>query len=605
MTSKATQPKDLRATMPFYRNPIILKESLTTSRRFRFYLLRLGYLAAMAGFVAIVWRFMEAQLRPVMLSSPGAAVASVAAIQSHMADMGKLIVVAIVWFQFIAAQMVAVLLMCNSFSSECQKRTVVGLLTTPLSYFDIAVGKTFGGIRQVLILLACSVPLLALLRIFGGVPLSFLVQAFIMTVGAVLLAGAVSFYFSIVFSQPYVAAFFALLIVSVTSIFTMMGMYYMTQDLLRPGGQFSGLHLSSSSVAFLLSVWFLRHGAKALRNTAHTKAWGDREEVYVQPVLTRADEFWLNHYGTAAPVVTPQNVNDAEYWNTPSDETLAVVEAEKAAAAALPELEPAYGQCEQYGSPIIWKDCRDRFIKSFLARFLLLIMPWYLGSVFYALTLMSGNFMRLEINAWFYCALLGLGGILTAGLSALTVASERAARTWPILQTTPLSDWHILRDKALGVFMRFWPLWLILVLHTLLFTFVRALPPAMLLIVPMQIVAVNVFAIAAGMLIGLRVRQVGVAILTAVGLTAFVWLLLPYTIDMATVAAGGGDYGLLLTTLLSPVLQNLELLQPQTPGFIPSFQGPIAATLSAGFYIAIGANLARMAMRRFRRHAFE
>lgn len=605
MTSKATQPKDLRATMPFYRNPIILKESLTSSRRFRFYLLRLGYLAAMAGFVAIVWRFMEAQLRPVMLSSPGAAVASVAAIQSHMADMGKLIVAAIVWFQFIAAQVVAVLLMCNSFSSECQKRTVVGLLSTPLSYFDIAVGKTFGGIRQVMILLACSVPLLAMMRIFGGVPLSFLVQAFILTVAAALLAGAVSFYFSIVFSQPYVAAFFALLIVGVTCIFTMMGMYYMTEDLLRPGGQFSGLHLSGSSVAFVLSIWFLRHGAKALRDTAHTKAWGDREEVYVQPVLTRADEFWLNHYGTAAPVVTPQNVDDAEYWNTPSDETLAVVEAEKAAAAALPELEPAYGQCEQYGSPIIWKDRRDRLIKSFLARFLLLIMPWYFASVFYVLGLIGGQFMKVEPHEWLYSLVIGVGGILTAGLSALTIASERAARTWPILQTTPLGDWRIFRDKAVGVFLRFRLLWLILVLHTLLFTFVRVLSPSMLLIVPMQIVAVNVFAIAAGVLIGLKVRQAGVAFLAAAGLTAFVWVLLPYAIDMATVAAGGESNLPLMTLLISPVLQSFHLLAPQPSGYISSLQGPSAAMLSALYYVVISAGLARMAMRRFRRHAFE
>jgi ABC-type transport system involved in multi-copper enzyme maturation permease subunit len=117
---------------------------------------------------------------------------------------GKSIITTIVTFQFIATQLIAIIMLSTSISDEIYHRTLGVLMTTPITSFQIVMGKLFSKILQLILLLAISMPLLAIVRVFGGVPWNFILSSLCITLTAVIFAGALSLYFSINNRRAYV-----------------------------------------------------------------------------------------------------------------------------------------------------------------------------------------------------------------------------------------------------------------------------------------------------------------------------------------------------------------------------------------------------------------
>jgi ABC-type transport system involved in multi-copper enzyme maturation permease subunit len=112
-------------TLSFLTGPIFDKELRVSSRRRRNYVLRFVYLALLTIFLALVW-FEEVSYR-------GAAVYTV----SRMARAGQSIILTIVWFQFCATQLAAIIMLSTSISDEIYHRTLGVLMTTPINAFQI------------------------------------------------------------------------------------------------------------------------------------------------------------------------------------------------------------------------------------------------------------------------------------------------------------------------------------------------------------------------------------------------------------------------------------------------------------------------------------
>ena len=151
--------------------PSLAKELRSTSRRARHYVLRFVYVSVLALFVAAAW---------LGWTRPGASVSPLYA-ASRMSEAGKQIIVWVVWFQFFAAQLAAIVLMSTSVSGEVSRRTLGVLMTTPLTGLQIVMGKLLGGTCQLLGLLAISFPVLAVVRVFGGVPWGYVVAGLCIT----------------------------------------------------------------------------------------------------------------------------------------------------------------------------------------------------------------------------------------------------------------------------------------------------------------------------------------------------------------------------------------------------------------------------------------
>jgi ABC-2 type transport system permease protein len=141
--------------------PLFDKELRVSSRRKRNYVLRFAYMIFLSLFVVITWLS--------VVEFQGTATFQ----KSRMSAAGKDIISTIISFQFIATQLIAVIMLSNSISDEIYHRTLGVLMTTPINSFQIVMGKLFSKLLQIILLLAISVPLLAIVRIFGGVPLGY------------------------------------------------------------------------------------------------------------------------------------------------------------------------------------------------------------------------------------------------------------------------------------------------------------------------------------------------------------------------------------------------------------------------------------------------
>jgi len=101
--------------------PLLAKEMLVTSRRMRYYALRFAYAGALALFIMTVWLGVV----------EGSAARSAGQRAQQMSELGKKLSGYIVWFQFVGAQLVAVVLLSGAISEEIHQRTLVPILTTP------------------------------------------------------------------------------------------------------------------------------------------------------------------------------------------------------------------------------------------------------------------------------------------------------------------------------------------------------------------------------------------------------------------------------------------------------------------------------------------
>jgi ABC-type transport system involved in multi-copper enzyme maturation permease subunit len=162
--------------------PIFDKELRVSSRRRRNYLLRVAYIALLSVFILSAW------YSAFGLRSSGSAAYQV----SRLSRMGRIVITTVVWFQFIAAQLIAAVMLSSSISDEVRGGTLGVLMTTPISSFQIVTGKLLGKLLQLMLLLATSLPLLAIIRIFGGVPWDYVISSVCITLTAAVLVGALS-----------------------------------------------------------------------------------------------------------------------------------------------------------------------------------------------------------------------------------------------------------------------------------------------------------------------------------------------------------------------------------------------------------------------------
>ncbi|MHC4155924.1 MAG: hypothetical protein ACYST6_13500 [Planctomycetota bacterium] len=116
-------------SLSWLTGPIFDKELRISSRRKRNYVLRSAYLVLLTVFLVLVW------FRAVSYSGSALFRAS------RMAEAGQTVVTFIVWFQFCALQLVAAVMLSTAISDEIYSRTLGLLMTTPISSFQIVMGK--------------------------------------------------------------------------------------------------------------------------------------------------------------------------------------------------------------------------------------------------------------------------------------------------------------------------------------------------------------------------------------------------------------------------------------------------------------------------------
>ena len=521
--------------------PIFDKELRVSSRQRRNYVLRFVYILALTVFIFLVW------------SSVVSIRSNLAAGIALMSEAGKIMVATIVWFQFISLQLIVVVMLSTSISDEIYHKTLGLLMTTPITGFQIVAGKLLSKLIQSFLLLAISFPLLAILRIFGGVPWDYVISSFCITFTAVLFAGALSLYFSIGSRYAYVVILRTVFVLGIIYFFipSIIGMvilyaYYRNFFISTPVSLTSFLETAvfcnpflimslNTSRAFVQTIPFgaiywplhclvmffltslvIARSVKVVRKAALRQATGQLD--YSKPMKNPKPDSLKEKKGLFAPLRAIREVK---------------------------------------GEPLVWKEMMSPLIEggkrkaiiAAAAAVFALLLAYYSN---YRSRVLSENISHVGYSLVF--VLLGL--ITNVALSATSITTEKESQSWPILMATPLTDWQIIIGKAVGALRRCFPVWIFLAGHLIIFTLIGWIHPAAIIHLGMIVAGVLIFLNGSGLYLGSRFRRTISAVVANFAIVLIVWFVVPLISEFIIVMSGHHNLSG-ITMSANPVVQTI------------------------------------------------
>ena len=522
--------------------PIFAKELRVASRRKRNYLLRFLYVLLLTVFIVIVW------CSAVESAGPGQTSASYHT--SRMSAAGIAIVTTIVIFQFLASQLVAVIMLSTTISDEIYNKTLGVLMTTPINSFQIVSGKLLSRLLQVVLLIATSLPLLAVVRVFGGVPWGYIFSMFCVTLTAAIFAGSLSMYFSISARRAYAVILKTIFVLAVLYAFAPFILVYFLVEVIGIG------------TGPLMFVMLLANPFFAIRGgTAVVFGGGAGMRIGGMPLI------WPIHCGImlmASAVILArcmvivrrvalrQATGGAETFINRIRSKRRVW---KSATRLSRQSAGSGGIRRVRGSPVVWKELRTPLVRGGRTQGLIALAAAIIALVVTYVICAKERCLEEDFcQVTYTIVFMILGLITTVVLSATNITTEKEARSWPLLLTTIMDDWQILAGKAVGIFRRCLPIWCLLAGHILLFVIVGYIHPIAIIHLIVIVGCLIVFITGSGLYFSVLLRRSTSAVVAILAFTIGIWVIIPMLLGlMEPVMEGEGPFLLCVST--NPVIQ--------------------------------------------------
>ena len=504
--------------------PLFDKELRISSRRRRNYYLRFAYVLLLIVFVGAAWLSVD-HLR-----------GSIVYQKSRLAEIGQNIVITIAIFQFIAAQILAIILLSNSISDEIYHRTLGVLMTTPINSMQIVIGKLLSKMLQIIILLTISLPILTIVRVFGGVSLNYIFSSFFITVTAAIFAGSISLAFSIKNRHAYV--------VIIKTVFTLGVIYFILPIFLAAafGEEWISI-LFHGNIRHLHSYIIFSHLNPLAVMSINTF-------FMLSPPAFNLPYFWPVHcvfmlitsaillaysMKVVRRVALRQILGELDFFSRLR------LSFSKDKANKIKEYRGSIR--EVFGPPVFWKEIRKPLIQGIdntnnKIGFTAAIAALFLT---YLVCKLNGCLEDEIVHVLYVSMFVVIGLIFNMVLSVSSITSEKESSAWPILLTTSLDDWRIMYGKALGIFYKCMPVWLLLAGHLIVFVIVGYIHPIALLQVPIIVTGVVVFITGFGIYISSLCKKTTWAIIISFISFLFIWLFVPIIIGAVTSLLGHDD----------------------------------------------------------------
>jgi ABC-type transport system involved in multi-copper enzyme maturation permease subunit len=513
------------STLRWLTGPIFDKEMRVSSRRRRSYVLRFVYIGLFTFLVSVLWIDRVAQIT----TRGSTSVYQV----SRMASAGQTIITAVLWFQFLTAQVIAIVMLSTSISDEIYKRTLGALMTTPIGSFQIVIGKLASKLLQIVLLLAISLPLLAVVRVFGGVPWGYLLCGLCVTLTAVVFVGSLSLFFSIFTRRAYTAILEAILatgflfglvpvilvmaisprgpsgaltrVLSCTNPYVMMtaateSLYSATPAGIASWPWHCAVMLGVSSLLLLLAMVFVRKAA-------------------------------LRQAGGAS------------------------VPARRECRAGTHDLLSSSVRRVK-GPPVLWKEQRVPLLgKRKATAIVTAIFALGLLLLTYGLCRRGNMLAARETHIAYTVVFFGVGLLFTTVLPATCITTERESQTWPLLLTTTVGNWEILWGKLLGALRRCLPAWFLLFGHIAVFVAWGILHPMAIVQLGLLAAWTLLFLTSTGLYFSTRLRHTTTAVIANMALAAGLWAVVPLFLVITLGMAGASTRVLEVYMDMNPFVQ--------------------------------------------------
>lgn len=495
--------------------PIFDKELRVSSRRPRNYIVRSLYLFFLMNLLLIVWIK--------VIEHGGSALYTV----SRMAEAGKIVIVCAVWFQFCVTQVLAVIMLSTSISDEIYHRTLGLLMTTPISSFQIVMGKLLSKLLQLILLLAISLPLLAIVRVFGGVPWDYVVSSLCITLTTVIFSGSMSLFFSIFTRRAYVviitAALTLFVILAVLPYLTAVLWFAATDD--WPNGTLTAAIFYHNPYAVLAfsSMKIMEPGG------AGGAGWLTFHWPLHCGIILAASAVLL--FLTTVSVRRVALRQATGQLDISSKRHRLRTSADRVSISRQVSSTPARRVA---GPPVIWKEVRFPRLGrlgviprlAITVGLILIFASYYLCSILN--TLNDGG--THIVYAFIY---LGLGFLFTIVVPSTCITSEKESRSWPLLLATTLNDREILFGKFMGALWRCLPIWLLLLGHTAVFSLAGTIHPVAIVYITVLVLWVAVLLCGSGLYFSSRCRRTTTAVVLNFVFVLSIWAIVPLLLFFA------------------------------------------------------------------------
>jgi ABC-2 type transport system permease protein len=533
-----------------YANPAILtgpifdKELRVSSRRKRNYILRTFYLIALTLLISLFWASIVSR------TTRG----NIAFRVSRMSIASLTITTTIVWFQFIFTQFLAVTMLSTSISDEVYNKTLGVLMSTPITSFQIVMGKLLSKLLQIMLLIALSLPLLAVVRVFGGIPWSFIISSLCINFTAVLFAGSLSMYFSVGGKKSYEV------ILKTIFVLGMLYVFIPFVTVLAANTFFRASNFPPQYTQYLIGFLYYSNPLVTMYlNTIALFAPGGMG--FTMPV------YWhiqcLSMLGAsvlllARSVVIVRRVALIQALGQTVGDLKKERKRRKREKAGKPKkMAKQDGKIRSITcSPVIWKEMRGPIIKGGKTQGIIGVVIAFSALLFtYILSIREGTLDEDHVHTAYAVTFTILGIIMSMVLAATTITSEKESRSWPLLMATTLGDWEILFGKAIGVFKRCLPIWLFLAGHTVLFILIGYIHPIILLHLTITVGGAMLFLAGSGLYFSSLFRRTTTAVVANFSLILFVWLIVPILFAFVD-GIFHTDKPFELVTSVNPVIQT-------------------------------------------------
>jgi ABC-type transport system involved in multi-copper enzyme maturation permease subunit len=368
-----------------------------------------------------------------------------------------------------------------------------------------------------ILLMAISLPLLAIVRVMGGVPWNYLISSLCITLTTVIFVGSLSLFFSIFSRRTYVVIIVTIITLGV--IFALLPLcLYAVWDLTN----------STIPERSMVDVLFVP-------NPYCTMFFNTIVMMEPRAAAGMPAFLWPIHCGIMLVVsalllfVSVIIVRKVALRQATGqlDGSASKRRSRRAAKGAEAKEQVFAGSIRRVvGPPIIWKELRAPIFRHHK------ILTCILASI--GLILLVGTYYLFakmldeeETHAAYAMIFLGVGMLFTIVLPATSITTEVESRCWPILLATPLEDKDILLGKFVGTLRRCFPAWLLLFGHIIAFSLFGFIHPFAILQTGILAIWIAVFLSGTGLYFSSRFKHTTTAVLMNFALAAALWAILP------------------------------------------------------------------------------
>ncbi len=452
MTTAHTAPAAERLSLPDRLGravgPVFEKELRVSSRRGRTYVLRFVYLAVLTAFVAGVWMAAVGNLdRPSLLR-----------LQS-MARAGQDVICGIAWFQMAVLPLLTAGMLSASIREEVTRRTLRVLMATPVTAYQVVLGKLLSRLLYVLLLAGISLPLLVVVRVFGGVPWGFVVRALVCVLTGSALAGSLSLFFATSLRNPYLAFLLTLVVggwaLVALGLVTSVPLMLVNGDLV--------LYANAA-----INPWFGLGAATAEMMSPGTGVvpWAVTGlhilvTAAVCAGILKLAAVYVRRQGLPGPLT----LQAPSYAAMPAAVALPKPSAGRRATETVSTVSgrwPSYLRRVK-GRPLVWIDASVRYLALRIVTIVVAAVLGFVGLLGLVAQMDASIGGRAEIFGTISCVMLAAAALVTALHTAPTLAAEREAGTLALLACLPRGGGAVVLEKALASLKRAGPIWLPLV----------------------------------------------------------------------------------------------------------------------------------------------